>query len=108
MSNPQFIVYKLSSENTILNKYLDYENNVILSPYINLPIISLGYHAYIKSTKTSLLNVVNKLQTQNDLYYIVNPFEYNITDYNESLKFSSYLYFNNKYEYKKNFIYYGK
>jgi 23S rRNA U2552 (ribose-2'-O)-methylase RlmE/FtsJ len=103
MYNPQFIVYKLLSENTILNKYLEHENNVILNVSMNLPLISLGYHAFIKNTKSSLLTVVNKLQTQNDLYYIVNPFEYNITDYNESLKFSSFLYFNNKYEYKKEF-----
>lgn len=103
MYNPQFIVYKLLSENIILNKYLDHEDNIILNPLINLPQISLGYHAYVKNTKNSLLTVVNKLQTQNELYYIVNPFEYNITDYNESLKFSSFLYFNNKYEYKKEF-----
>jgi hypothetical protein len=103
MFNPQFIVYKLSNIKSILTKYLDNEDNIIFSSYMNLPMISLGYHAYIKHAKSSLLITINKLQTKSDLYYIVNPFEYNITDYNESLKILSNIYFNNKYEYKKEF-----
>lgn len=104
MFNPQFIIYKLSDDKPILLKYLDHEDNIIFSPYMNLPMISLGYHAYVKNAKNSLFTTINKLQRQNnDLYYIVNPFEYNISNYDESLKISSNIYFNNKYEYKKEF-----
>ena len=90
----QLNVYK------IVNNTLDIElpnktSNLIQSENINLPLISLGFHSFINRTRSSL-SITNKLQTQNDFYNVVNPFEYKILNYEDSLDNLTEKYLNKK------------
>jgi len=60
-------------------------NDLILSSTINIPLISLGFHNFLHRTK-SAMSITNKLQTKNEFYYIINPFEHIIPNYEDSLK----------------------
>ena len=67
--------------------------NLIQSENINLPLISLGFHNFINRTKSSM-SITNKLQTQSEFYYVVNPFEYKILNYEDSLDILTNKYLN--------------
>jgi 23S rRNA U2552 (ribose-2'-O)-methylase RlmE/FtsJ len=69
-------------------------NNVIKSTNINQPLFSLGFHSFIHRTK-SAMSITEKLETQNKFYYVVNPFEHNINDYNEDINHISNTFLNN-------------
>jgi 23S rRNA U2552 (ribose-2'-O)-methylase RlmE/FtsJ len=78
-------VFKLDSGNSdILDKGAK-PDNLILSSNINLPLSSLGFHVFIHRTKNAM-SITNKLQTKNKFYYVVNPFEHIISNYEDSLK----------------------
>jgi hypothetical protein len=84
--NNQFI-FKLdnkleSDELSILEK--EDNNNLLMSSTINLPLISLGFHSFIHRTK-SALTLTDKLQTKNKFYMIVNPYEIEIQNHEDSL-----------------------
>ena len=94
MYNP--FVFKLKSENSdILNNNIN--NNVILSSTMNLPLCNLGFHHFLYRTK-SAMNITKKLQTDDECYYVVNPFEYKISNYDDSLDKLTNHYFNIKEE----------
>jgi hypothetical protein len=59
-------------------------NNLLMSSTINLPLISLGFHSFIHRTK-SAITLTDKLQTKNKFYMIVNPYEIEIQNYEDSL-----------------------
>lgn len=81
MYNP--FIFKLESGNSdILEQSGD--NDIITSSTINLPLSSLGFHTYIHRTK-SALSITNNLQTKNNFYYVVNPFEEEVASYEDSL-----------------------
>ena len=81
----QPFVFKLDSGNSaILDKGAN-KDNLILSSTINLPLSSLGFHTFIHRTKNAM-SVTKKLQTKNKFYYVVNPFEHDIANYEDSLK----------------------
>ena len=67
------------------------KNNLILSSTINLPLSSLGFHTFIHRTK-SAMNITKNLETKNKFYYVVNPFEHIIPNYDDSLKNISKIY----------------
>ena len=70
-------IFKLqSSDNKILDKPIG-KKDIVISPIINYPSLSLGYHYFIHRTKESM-DRTNKLESKNNFFYIVNPFEHSI------------------------------
>jgi len=81
MYNP--FIFKLESGNSdILEQTSD--NDLITSSTVNLPLSSLGFHTYLHRTK-SALSITSNLQTKNNFYYVVNPFEEEVASYEDSL-----------------------
>ena len=81
----QPIIFKLESgKSDILDKGVN-KDNLILSSTINMPLTSLGFHTYIHRTKNAM-SITNNLQTKNKFYYVVNPFEHVVANYDDSLK----------------------
>ncbi len=81
----QPLIFKLESgKSDILDKGVK-KDNIILSSTINLPLTSLGFHTFIHRTKNAM-SITNNLQTKNKFYYVVNPFEHVISNYDDSLK----------------------
>ncbi len=68
--------------------------DVIKSSNINQPLFSLGFHSFIHRTKSAMA-ITEKLETKNKFYYVVNPFEHNINDYNEDISHTSDIFLNN-------------
>jgi hypothetical protein len=98
--NKQFVLkldnfQVLKEEVSLLEKEDD--NNLITSSTINLPLISLGFHSFIHRTK-SAISITDKLQTKNKFYMVVNPFEPELQNYEDSLKnlIKSYLNYGGK------------
>lgn len=85
-------IFKLNSGNSnILDK--KNKNNLILSSHINLPLTSLVFNTYIHRTRNTM-TITKNLETSNKIYYILNPFEYNILNYEESIINSTKKYLN--------------
>ncbi len=88
----QPFIFKLESgKSDILDKGPN-KDNLVLSSTINLPLTSLGFHTFIHRTKNSM-SITNNLQTKNKFYYVVNPFEHTISNYEDSLKNLTKIYF---------------
>jgi hypothetical protein len=97
MYNP--LIFKLNTSNFDLNKSVgsDSKSLVLFSSVINLPLSYLGFQHFLYRTKNSM-NITKNLQTKNDFYYVVNPFENKISNYEDSLDQLSNHYFNIKNE----------
>jgi 23S rRNA U2552 (ribose-2'-O)-methylase RlmE/FtsJ len=81
----QPFIFKLESgKSDILDKEPT-SDNLILSSTINNPLSRLGFHTFIHRTKNAM-SITNNLQTKNKFYYVVNPFEHVISNYEDSLK----------------------
>jgi hypothetical protein len=80
------LIFKLNS-----NKIDDFDkdkNPIILNDFINLPAMSLGFHTFINRTKNSM-NITKNIEVGNNMQSInniVEPFNYVIPDYKESLE----------------------
>ena len=95
MHNP--LIFKLNSiDSDILNEEI--HDNVIYSSTINLPLFYLGFHYFLYKTKNSMNITTNNVQAKDEFYYVVNPFEYKISNYEDSLNKLSNHYFNIKIE----------
>jgi 23S rRNA U2552 (ribose-2'-O)-methylase RlmE/FtsJ len=98
MYNP--IVYKLKS----LNENIDINNNIVLSESINQPLISLGFQYYLHRTKLTFYSTIKNIESKVKFYYVLNPFEREISNYENSLDNSSKSYLktdiNNRNHYK--------
>jgi hypothetical protein len=93
----QPFVFKLEQgKNSILEKS---DNNLILSTTINLPLISLGFHYFLHRTKNAM-SITKNLQTSNNFYNIVNPFEITIPNYEDSINNLAKHYINKSIESK--------
>ena len=80
----QPFIFELESGNSDILK-TSTPNNLTLSSTINLPLTSLGFHNFLHRTK-SAMSITNNLQTKNEFYYIINPFEHVVPNYEDSLK----------------------
>lgn len=69
-------------------------NNILTSSNINQPLFSLGFHSFIHRTKSAMA-ITEKLETKNKFYYVVNPFEHNINDYEKDILHQSNIFLNN-------------
>uniref|UniRef100_A0A6C0DBJ2 Ribosomal RNA methyltransferase FtsJ domain-containing protein n=1 Tax=viral metagenome TaxID=1070528 RepID=A0A6C0DBJ2_9ZZZZ len=85
-------VYKLPKNNN-LDIFTKSKHLVITTPFENRPLFSLGYHHFIDRTR-SALSITNKLESKNEFYYVVNPYEPNIPNYEDNIKNLSKIYLN--------------
>lgn len=70
-------VFKLQNNNSldfIINH--NKANLVLVSPNINHPLFSLGFHHFIDRTRGEFFKLIETEVFKNEFYYIVNPFEY--------------------------------
>jgi hypothetical protein len=82
MFNPR--IFKLIPSD--FEDIIDNEKNpILLNDFINLPAMSLGFNTFINRTKNGM-NITKKIESNNKFYNIVEPFNYNIPDYKESLE----------------------
>ena len=86
----QPLVFKLI--NSTIESLPD-KNSLIQCSNINLPLISLGSHYYLNRTK-SAMSITKTLQISNEFYYVINPFENKILNYDESLDILAEKYLN--------------
>lgn len=87
------VVFKIISGK---DDIFDTKNDVLKSTYQNMPLFSLGFHPYIHQTKDKMEIVENLKKKRENFYYVVNPFEHKIANYDESLDDSTKLYLNLK------------
>ncbi len=90
MSYTPFI-FKLKKDDNINNAFTD--NKIIITSNILQPFFSLGFHSFIHRTKNAM-SITNKLETKNKFYYIVNPFEQSINDYQDDIEHYADIFLN--------------
>jgi len=89
----QPLIFKIEcGDSNILDKSIDKSELLIQTSNINIPLMTLGFQYFLHRTRSSM-GIIKNLDTKNEFYYIVNPFEYKISNFNNSLdKFiNSYL-----------------
>ena len=89
-------VYKLPNNNNI-DIFTKNDNLVITSPFQNNPLFSLGFHYFIDRTRNAM-SITDKLETKNEFYYVVNQFEPNVPNYEDTLINSSKIYLKKEVE----------
>jgi 23S rRNA U2552 (ribose-2'-O)-methylase RlmE/FtsJ len=92
MYKPQ--LYSINTSNIDIN-FLDETNSdtVHISTNITQPSIDMGFHSFLHRTKNSM-SITKDLETKNKFYYIVNPFEDNIENYDKSISKIATNFFN--------------
>ena len=80
----QPFIFKLESGNSEVLDNKPQKEDVLLSSTINLPLNSLGFHTFLHRTKKAL-DITRNMQSKNEIFYIVNPFELTIPNYEDSL-----------------------
>jgi 23S rRNA U2552 (ribose-2'-O)-methylase RlmE/FtsJ len=95
MYNP--FIFKLDQGKSDILDNAPSKENIILSSTINLPLSSLGFQHFLHRTKNAMA-ITNSFQSKGKLYYVVNPFEHTISNYEDSLKNLTKYYLNIKEE----------
>jgi len=94
------IVFKLP--NNFLNyKELD-NDDVLLSQMIPYPLFTLGFHSFVNRTR-SALDITKNINTKTEFYYVVNPFENKISDYEDDIINSNKIYLKTDKVYSNDF-----
>lgn len=89
------IIFKLSStERNILEN--ETKEPVIISSTINHPLLSLGYHYFLRRTRNDMINKIKKISNNSKFYNVINPFESDIPNYDEGLDKLTNIYLNSK------------
>jgi hypothetical protein len=70
---------------------------VVQSSIVSYPLFSLGFHSFIHRTR-SALGITKNLQTKTNFYFVVNPFEPNILNYDDDISKLSKAYLKIKEE----------
>lgn len=86
-------LYKLST-NSVDSIGKEDKNDIMLSSTINQPLMSLGYHYYMHKLKTELITFTKSIKSEQQFYFVVNPFEVNISNYNEGINHLAQIYLN--------------
>jgi len=79
---------------TIDEYFYKNKNLIITSSYENHALFSLGYHHFIDRTRDAM-SITNKIDSKNDFYYVVNAFESNIQNYEETINTFAQRYIKN-------------
>ena len=80
----QPFIFKLESGKSEVLENKPQKEDVLLSSSINLPLNSLGFHTFLHRTKKAM-DITKNMQSKNEIYYVVNPFELAIPNYEDSL-----------------------
>jgi 23S rRNA U2552 (ribose-2'-O)-methylase RlmE/FtsJ len=88
-------IYKLSTKSVdSINTLETTKNDILLSSTINQPLMSLGYHYYMHKLRTELNTFTKSIKSDQQFYFVVNPFEVNISNYNEGINTLAQVYLN--------------
>jgi len=71
---------------------------IIYSSIVSYPLFTLGFHSFIHRTRSALGQSTKNLQTKTNFYYVVNPFEPNILNYDDDISKLSKVYLKIKEE----------
>jgi 23S rRNA U2552 (ribose-2'-O)-methylase RlmE/FtsJ len=80
------------------NKNIEINNNsddLILSSVMSYPLFALGFHCFVNRTRSGMA-ITKNLESKTNFYYVVNPFETEITNYDDDIQKQSKIYFKNK------------
>jgi len=80
------------------------KDDIVLSKTPNQPLMSLGYHHFIQKLRTELITFTKSIKSDNQFYYVVNPFEVNISNYNEGINHLSQIYLNQTKTFGRSFF----
>jgi hypothetical protein len=89
--NNNLLVYILPENKNIIS-FVETDNLVLTSPFENHPLFCLGYHQYINRTRENKIIETKKFETKKELFYVVNQFEVNIDNYEDSVNNISKIY----------------
>ena len=89
-------IYKLSN-NDYTHMFINTSHLVLTSPNENHSLFSLGYHHFIDRTRSALV-ITDNIETKNSIYYVVNTFEPNISNYEDNINNMAKIYFKNSVE----------
>lgn len=73
-------VYKLPKTN-----YENIDADITFSASPNLPLISLGFHNFINRTETTFKTIISQIESSNDFYNIVLPYDSNTANYDDNI-----------------------
>jgi hypothetical protein len=95
-------VFKMPSV-TLDNKLITSDkDNIEMSTVIPYPLFTLGFHSFLHRTRKAM-DITNNLQTKTEFYYVVNPFENKISNYEDDLISSTNSYLKSKSEFSNDF-----
>ena len=98
----QPFIFKLPNV-TFNNKTITIDkDNVEMSPIRPYPLFTMGFHSFLHRTRNGM-DITKNLQTKTDFYYVVNPFENKISNYEEDIISSTKKYLKTNNEYSNNF-----
>jgi hypothetical protein len=86
--NHPFVIRLPKVEN---NLDLKSSEKIIYTSIIPYPLFALGFHSFIHRTR-SAFGITKNLQTKTQFYYVVNPFEINILNYDDDISKSTKKY----------------
>lgn len=89
------MIFKLEKTKEKILIDIKEKDNVVLSSTPNYPLTSLGFHYFINRTR-SAMNITKSLETTSEFYYVVNPFETQILNYDDSIYNLTKVYLNLK------------
>lgn len=73
-------VYKLPK-----TSYEKLDADITFSASPNLPLISLGFHNFINRTETTFKTIISQIESSNDFYNIVLPYDSNTANYDDNI-----------------------
>jgi hypothetical protein len=90
LMNQPFIIKLPKVEIKNLDFY-EKKENIIFSNVLTYPLFTLGFHSFIHRTR-SAMEITKNLQSKTDFYYVVNPFEPTISNFEDDIKKSTELF----------------
>jgi 23S rRNA U2552 (ribose-2'-O)-methylase RlmE/FtsJ len=98
----QPFIFKLPSVTLDSKTITNDKDNVEMSSIKPYPLFTLGYHSFLHRTRDGM-DITKKLQTKTEFYYVVNPFENKILNYEDDILSSTKTYLKTKNDYSNNF-----
>ena len=98
----QPFIFKLPNV-TFNNKTITIDkDNVEMSSIRPYPLFTMGFHSFLHRTRNGM-DITKNLQTKTDFYYVVNPFENKISNYEEDIISSTKKYLKTNNDYSNDF-----
>ena len=87
----------------ISSAILGASEKVIYSSIVSYPLFTMGFHSFQHRTRSALGQSTKNLQTKTNFYYVVNPFEPTILNYDDDISKLSKVYLKIKEDYSIDF-----